>query len=774
MTLAGNDVATVFPYPFRILAASDMKVDLISAAGTITRITTGYTVTGVGSVTGGSVTYPTVGAALATGASIRLSREMPITQESRIGNQGAFLPTVHENALDKLTMIAQQFALRSDLDALRGDTTGSLLTQEYVGTGSQTVFTLPAVIAGGSKSLLVSVDGVNQPTSAYSVAGSSLTFSEAPPYGALIDVRVIGAAVNVTLADASMVTATGGATSISLPDRFGAGLTVKDFGARGTGTIDDTAALLAAFQYGGRIVVPDGTYLIDTPTVAGVPVPNSGGVHATITKDLEVVCSPRAVFVGNASRRLDEALITLDGGVGTSGLVVHWYGGTIDLRNSKGSTSMPATGTWPAVDLGTSAITDGLSIRGNYTSSPGVQAAGFRNVVVDSVRFISGTHWQTAGGDSSLFVSGGEQMIVKNCHFIAARDAAIYLSSDGAGTSTAADAIIDNNTFINCIQGVASKRKITRNVITGNTFKNTGMAILLQPADGVASSDRAVVANNVMEQCSVGVRCDGQTNTIIANNIFAQGGALLADGTKPASYLNSPDFVRLESANGTLVTGNTVFGASAPYAADLPDGVFLTLGTLATACADNVVTNNVFEGIRHPIYENSSLEATGSRFYHNIIRSCQYTRTANTDAGVMEYTSNGRGLVLSNRQGGVVGLYYGDDVSGTAGALTYDHATDTFSLRVGDVVRWIVEGSTLRPNADITPDIGTAARRVKAAYIRDLRPGAGTVTWTSGAGTPEASVTGVVGSLYTRTDGGASTTLYIKESGSGNTGWIAK
>lgn len=31
-----------------------------------------------------------------------------------------------------------------------------------------------------------------------------------------------------------------------------------------------------------------------------------------------------------------------------------------------------------------------------------------------------------------------------------------------------------------------------------------------------------------------------------------------------------------------------------------------------------------------------------------------------------------------------------------------------------------------------------------------------------------------VGSLFTRTDGGASTTLYVKESGTGNTGWVAK
>lgn len=45
---------------------------------------------------------------------------------------------------------------------------------------------------------------------------------------------------------------------------------------------------------------------------------------------------------------------------------------------------------------------------------------------------------------------------------------------------------------------------------------------------------------------------------------------------------------------------------------------------------------------------------------------------------------------------------------------------------------------------------------------------------TAGAGTPEGAVTAPVGSLFLRTDGGANTTLYVKESGAGNTGWIAK
>ena len=51
--------------------------------------------------------------------------------------------------------------------------------------------------------------------------------------------------------------------------------------------------------------------------------------------------------------------------------------------------------------------------------------------------------------------------------------------------------------------------------------------------------------------------------------------------------------------------------------------------------------------------------------------------------------------------------------------------------------------------------------------------GAGALVLT-GTGTPQSVVTAPVGSIFLRTDGGASTTLYVKENGTGNTGWVAK
>lgn len=43
-----------------------------------------------------------------------------------------------------------------------------------------------------------------------------------------------------------------------------------------------------------------------------------------------------------------------------------------------------------------------------------------------------------------------------------------------------------------------------------------------------------------------------------------------------------------------------------------------------------------------------------------------------------------------------------------------------------------------------------------------------------GYGSPEGVITAMIGSTYRRIDGGANISLYVKESGSGNSGWIAK
>lgn len=68
------------------------------------------------------------------------------------------------------------------------------------------------------------------------------------------------------------------------------------------------------------------------------------------------------------------------------------------------------------------------------------------------------------------------------------------------------------------------------------------------------------------------------------------------------------------------------------------------------------------------------------------------------------------------------------------------------------------------------PSAGFNYRYVKNGVIQQID----NLKTLFGTGTPEGAVTAGVGSQYYRTDGGATTTLYIKTSGTGNTGWTAK
>lgn len=69
-------------------------------------------------------------------------------------------------------------------------------------------------------------------------------------------------------------------------------------------------------------------------------------------------------------------------------------------------------------------------------------------------------------------------------------------------------------------------------------------------------------------------------------------------------------------------------------------------------------------------------------------------------------------------------------------------------------------------------DVGTSTNPFGKIYANEYHNGS--IQWLQGSGSPEGVKTAAVGSLYSRSDGGTGTTLYVKESGTGNTGWVAK
>lgn len=78
------------------------------------------------------------------------------------------------------------------------------------------------------------------------------------------------------------------------------------------------------------------------------------------------------------------------------------------------------------------------------------------------------------------------------------------------------------------------------------------------------------------------------------------------------------------------------------------------------------------------------------------------------------------------------------------------------------------------PAADTVALVTNGVERLRVDSAGVLLIANNTLKVQSGTGSPEGVVTAPVGSLFLRTDGSTSTTLYVKTSGTGNTGWTAK
>jgi hypothetical protein len=138
----------------------------------------------------------------------------------------------------------------------------AFLTDTFSGNGSATAFTM-TVAPANTSSILVAVTGVVQDPSTYSVSGTTLTFSGAPPSGTSnISVRYLGIpASGVTTTAYRTVTdftATAGQTSFSVPSytvgyidvfRNGVRLAAADF----TATTGTTVVLSNACTVGDTV-----------------------------------------------------------------------------------------------------------------------------------------------------------------------------------------------------------------------------------------------------------------------------------------------------------------------------------------------------------------------------------------------------------------------------------------------------------------------------------------------------------------------------------------
>ena len=115
-----------------------------------------------------------------------VARTNPIVLDAagRVGDGGEIWIT---SAPYKFVLKDSNDVLIATYDNISGIGAASYQIQNFTGTGSQTVFTLSAA-SFGEDFTFVYINGVYQNKNTYTVSGTTLTFSQAPPYTSAIEV----------------------------------------------------------------------------------------------------------------------------------------------------------------------------------------------------------------------------------------------------------------------------------------------------------------------------------------------------------------------------------------------------------------------------------------------------------------------------------------------------------------------------------------------------------------------------------------------------------
>lgn len=328
--------------------------------------------------------------------------------------------------------------------------------------------------------------------------------------------------------------------------------------------------------------------------------------------------------------------------------------------------------------------------------------------------------------------------------------------------------VIERNYFNRIRRGIYGRAYFNGVPILNNTWWATcgsdGSAAAIE-SDGFSQSEANTglyVAGNLVECVGYvqAIKCQRTVNSYFANSLYDVDASLLSFylfGTD-AVYNTIMDVYRPDSRPLLIETGNavdttTVFTSHQSQVSIMPQPWrFTNLG--AGVVFDGQAT--FAGGIGKTLVQPAAAQANDNVELLKVKRSA--AEGVNPGADVMIVTQAGK-LILSGDQGGSV------DFEDEAGTLVAQFAAG--------LKTWKAAGA----GGNMLIDSGSGGSYITfrgfGVKLLDYL-GTNTVTFRCGTGSPEGAFAAPVGSVWLRVDGGANTTLYVKESGTGNTGWVAK
>ncbi len=280
-----------------------------------------------------------------------------------------------------------------------------------------------------------------------------------------------------------------------------------------------------------------------------------------------------------------------------------------------------------------------------------------------------------------------------------------------------------------------------------------------------------IYAQNLSTGCETAIG-----GTITGNQVIEPGGVGIYVLNQAAATMR-----------GVAVTGNRVTGAGRVSGSTAAIQIYALTGALFDwSCSDNVVTEAQAGGIT--LRGTSNVDGNANLYDGSCEgNAVQLSGTANNGDGILllvvkRVVCNSNKVSLTELDRFCINASSTIDCTYEDNVLNMPSGTSAYCLQLTGTG----SGSVIGGNRGMLGVYGLVINATNTACVVNMN------NWDSctnrmsiaasstprmhvdGTGTPEANLVAAVGSTYRRLDGGAGTCFYVKESGTGNTGWVAK
>ena len=595
---------------------------------------------------------------------------------------------------------------------------------------------------------------------------------------------VIEQSTNAALVDYDP--ADSGAVQTTVQAKLRETVSVKDFGATGNGVTDDAAAIQAALNSGAKnVFLDDGDYFLANATMNSLPfngLTAPSGIRFYGSSGARLLLDPAGSYahvlvVGQNASDVTFENITIDGqGAFSNGIVMAGLGGApnsnchairckvIDIHSSR-TPAYPSPGRF-IVNQGGAAYIMELDGDGTVTDCSAVNCQF-------GIRYAPGNGEKCNYTVTNFYAEECESILNTTPSNFDNRD---YSQSATYNKIMPCQLLINGVVFKNC--GASTDQMTQFSFIWKDSSAESGGRATgnYQPWCGVASSGAVVGTyaglNWIPTTYSAGdpdwdpaaTYSDGDRVKITNNGnlgalfCFGRVGGVTISNVRGWNDSFTAVYPRIGAVFRGIMRGVNIYNV----AVDVSCESIFSFGVAPSSTYDMQPFM-----ISQYVYADNVFVIGGAFNICDANMPWNGTWTTSFAAPVVvDYQFNQQFIYLTNiRTRGSALLPVSSALSTTAPAQVTTFDTQT-SVE-------FIDSTNCTTNKGRFGDYAARISGANDNNYRETLGQTGVVTMT-GTGTPEGFRTAPVGSIYVRTDGGSGTTLYIKESGAGNTGWVAK